>query len=268
MAIHDGYARLTPYELAFGGGPWAAEWFVPVRQELEARGLEAGDPEAFLALPAALRVLGELPDPDGGAGAAREYGALLYHGYQFWRHGAPLFLLATDVARYLVEAAPDLAEWAPALPVPAGYVQLPQYLFWARVLERGPAEAVDGFFWSVAGEGRLAALLVLGMRADRPGITAVPLDPLAPAELREVLRLPARERGRDFETTLPGGEMERLYSLETQGEALKLVARAVWYIARFAASAQAEPPAAGDAGGPGASRLPYRRVVLAGPDEA
>lgn len=262
MPIHDGYARITPFELGFRGGEGAEEWFPPIRRELEARGLEAVDPDAFLALPAAMRVLGEIMDPEAGPAALREYGALLHHAYHFWRHGQPLFLLDTAVARHLVEAAPDLDGWDAAALAPAGYVQLPQYLFWARVLERGPVEAVDGFFWSAAGKGRIAALLVLGMRGDRPGITAVPLGPLGPDELRELADMPVREVGRDFESTLPGGEIERLYSLETEGEALKLVVRAVWYLARFPARLQEEPSAEGGRGGPPPSRLPYRRVVM------
>jgi hypothetical protein len=40
----------------------------------------------------------------------------------------------------------------------------------------------------------------------------------------------ARPDGVDFETTLPGGEQDRLYSLETPAEMLKLVSRVFWHV--------------------------------------
>lgn len=264
MAVHDRYARLTPFELAFAGEEFGEARFQAIREELEARGPEAPDLEAFLALPSVAQALGDLMEPDAGPAALHEYGALLYHAFRFWRHGRPLFLLETQVARFLVETEPALAGWETELPSPAGYVQLPQHLFWARVLDEGPAESLDGFFWSVADDGRIAALLVLGLRADRPGVSAVPLDALRPEELRELAELPARERGRDFESTLPGGEIERLYSLETAGEAIKLVTRALWYLERYAGAHEREEPAEARPGDPVPSRLPYYRVGASG----
>jgi hypothetical protein len=41
---------------------------------------------------------------------------------------------------------------------------------------------------------------------------------------------PGRDEGRDFENVLPGGEMAGLYSILTTAEALKLVARLLWYV--------------------------------------
>ncbi|MBI4537945.1 MAG: hypothetical protein HY704_00375 [Gemmatimonadetes bacterium] len=268
MSIHDRYARLTPFELAFAANDFAGRRFPAIRDQVEAGGHAPVDPEAFLTLSAVADALGEIMGTEADAAAVPQYGALLYHGYQFWRHDGPLYLLETDVARSLVEAKPVLAGWEAAPAAPAGYVQLPQHLFWARIVDAGPAESLDGFFWSVTGAAAIGALLVLGLRGDRPGLSAVPLLPLGAEDLRELSMLPAREQGRDFETTLPGGEMERLYSLETVGEAVKLVARALWYLEHFPEALRREEPAAAGPGElaelaePAPSRLPFYRVSL------
>ena len=41
---------------------------------------------------------------------------------------------------------------------------------------------------------------------------------------------PGRDGARDFDNILPGGEMAGLYSILTTTEALKLLARALWYL--------------------------------------
>lgn len=261
MAIHDRYARRTPFELAFAG-ELAERHFPRLREEVEAGGLEAPDPVSLLQLPAAAEALDEIMEPQADPAVLEQYGSLLYHAYQFWRHEQPLFLLSTDVARRLVESAPDLSDWTLARSSPTGYVQLPQHLFWARVLEGGPAESIDGFFWSRVGATGIVALFVLGLRADRPGLSAVPLGPLRQDELRELAGVPAREQGSDFESTLPGGEMERLYSVDTMGEAIKLVARTLWYMEVHPQAAAREPPAEATPGEPSASRLAFSRVSL------
>ena len=45
----------------------------------------------------------------------------------------------------------------------------------------------------------------------------------------------------DFENVLPGGEIAGLYSILTTAEALKLVARALWYIENHAEDVTAAP---------------------------
>ena len=261
MAIHDRYARRTPFELEFAG-ELAEAHFPRIREQVEARGLEAADPVSLLQLPAAAEALDEIMEPPASPAVMEPYGSLLYHAYQFWRHEQPLFLLSTDVARWLVDAAPELSDWTLALAASAGYVQLPQHLFWARAVEGGPAESIDGFFWSRVGATGIAGLLVLGLRTDRLGVSAVPLGPLRLDELRELAGASAREPGRDFESTLPGGELERLYSVDTMGEAIKLVARTLWYMKVYPQAVTREPPAEATPGEPSASRLAFSRVSL------
>ena len=76
-----------------------------------------------------------------------------------------------------------------------------------------------------------------------------------------------RERGQDFDTTLPGGELGGLYSVTTVGEIQKLMGRVFWYL-------EASPGALGEeertpkearvqAGAVPLSALPYRRIALA-----
>jgi len=67
-----------------------------------------------------------------------------------------------------------------------------------------------------------------------------------------------RQAGPDFETTLPGGELEGLYSLETAGEALKLVARLFQYLSEVPAALTAREPASGG------DELLLAQVVLLG----
>ena len=72
------------------------------------------------------------------------------------------------------------------------------------------------------------------------------------------LDTPIRSPGPDFATTLPGGELEELYSFVAAGEVLKLVAR-------LFARVRADPgtPVDGPSltpGGPAPSTLPYRRI--------
>jgi hypothetical protein len=76
----------------------------------------------------------------------------------------------------------------------------------------------------------------------------------------------AREGGEDFATTLPGGELDGLYSVVTVAEALKLAARAFAYMARTPEALgeieRAPHPTEVDAdpGAPRPSLLPFRRI--------
>jgi len=171
-------------------------------------------------------------------------------------------------------------------PVDAAYVQLPRHLFWVGGgRDEDPAaalaEPVDGFFWTLGAEGLVHVLLATGMRDDRPGlaVVAVPEAPMAEAE--RWLVTDVRPDGDDFATTLPGGDLEGLYSFTAAGEVLKLLARLFVYEEAVPHAVQerepdrggvasevevpgeiAPPPPAHEA--PVPSRLPYKRVVLEG----
>lgn len=148
----------------------------------------------------------------------------------------------------------------PALPGPAGYLQLPRHLFWSA---GDPPEPVDGLFWS-AGEGGLSLLVVLGIRPDRPGFSVVTVPTLPPGELGKWAGMDVREDGEDFRTTLPGGDIENLYSLVTAAEAVKLAARAFGYLEANPDALEPREPTGPpeEAEAPPPSELPHHRVTL------
>lgn len=288
MSLHDAYARRTPFELAFPDEEALDDFVRSVEAEAEMHGVDASNRVAFSMLGAAGAAVRRMQGPDAPAEAIQDYLALLYHLYHFVRHGRPLHLVGVHVARFLVEGSPggpggeDTTEVAEP-PARAGYVQLPRHLFWIGGGEQ-TAEAVDGFFWTVAEDGVLHLLLATGMREGRPGLAVVPLPEAPWSEAGAWMEARVRPEGKDFRTTLPGGELEGLYSLTAAGEVLKLAARLFAYEAMAPESVEKHMPpsdghgrpAAGAAGagsdavagaaqpddGPAPSRLPYRKVVL------
>lgn len=240
--------RRTPYELAFGAGVFEADRFPAIREEAEARGVEASDPARFVLLGTVGALLQELApeSAESGAGGVTEasavarYGALLFQAYQFWRFGRRVYVLEERLARRLVDPGLRVGEWALVPPHPAGYLQLPRHLFWARIEEAATPEPVDGFFWTMVGVEdpfappyrRLDVLLVLGMRAGRPGFSTIAVGTeLVSAPLGHWADADGRPDGGDFGNILPGGELQDWFGLVTEVEALKLVSRIFWYMA-------------------------------------
>jgi hypothetical protein len=120
---------------------------------------------------------------------------------------------------------------------------------------------VDGLFWTLPPTGQLHLLLAAGLREDRPGLSVVPLPDAPFGEAGTWLDASVRERGSDFATTIPGGELTGLYSLTAAGEVLKLVARLFFFMERSPGSVR--PGERGPEGAvPAPSRLAYRRVGL------
>lgn len=275
MPFHDAYARLTPFELAFPDREFVEERFARILEdgEVEADGEALRDPGRFLSLVAVTETLAELRPPGEPSERIHRHGVLLYHGFHFWAAGEPLYLLAVHGARYLVESRAPADEEAgadgapgPRPPEPSGYLQLPRYLFWTRPTEDGTPEPVDGIFWAAPGGERLDLLAACGLREDRPGLSVVPLPSVPLADAPEWLEARVRPGGEEFESTLPGGEMERLYSFETAGEVLKLTARFFHHVASAPEAVTEEPPPEGDPDGPPPTRLQWRRVGL-GPSD-
>jgi hypothetical protein len=226
--------RLTPWELVFGAPGFDAARFERVREQAERA--DASAAATLLMLPAAGEILRELlPDDAGNADDAtrreliEQAGALLFHAYRFWLHERRVYLLGRELIEQAVPAA--AAEWRFAAPVPAGYVQLPHQLFWARVADDAAPEPVDGFFWSApfldAAAGgpvadRLDVLMVLGLRRGRPGVSLVDIAVEPARELERWGALQVRPDGEDFANILPGGELQGYRALTTRAEALKL----------------------------------------------
>lgn len=263
-------ARLTPYELAFADTSFEAEGFPAIREEAEARGVDDSTPESFLLLAATGRLLREL---DATGAALEPVGMLLFHSYHFWRDGKRLYVVEPELARALprMTVAADALEFGP--PGPAGYVQLPRNLYWARVDEATAPEPVDGFFWTMkgaaAGSGstaRVDVLLALGLRLGRPGFSVIPVgEPLHGRSLVTWASAKARPEGEDFANVLPGGELGGLFAVTTAAEALKLFALVAWHVARHPESvsdvvAPTSPAPAPSLRALPPSGLPYRRI--------
>lgn len=225
MRIHDLYARVTPYEMALPGRPFAEERFELIREEAERRDADIWDPGAFSMLEQAGRTIADIRTEDENPVLFVQYGVILFHAFHFWSAGEPLYLLGTEAAHQVTRA--DLrsgpADWTFAAPSRAGYVQLPRYLFWARPEAGGPAEPLDGFFWVLTPAQRLHLMLASGMRADRPGLGVMPVPEISGEEASEWAAATVRRHGDDFASTLPGGE--ELCSIETLGEVVKLAGR-------------------------------------------
>ena len=263
MPIHDAYARVTPFELLMPKDDFPEERFPLIRQEAEGRGGSVDTPDAFLLLSETAMALREIRGEDDPTEAVTQHGALLFEAFHFWEAGRPLYLLGTEVVRYLVDHGPGPEEWAPSLPGRAGYVQLPQHLFWAVSEEGEPPESLDGLFWSSPDGETVTLLVVMGMRKDRPGLAVVPLPTLPLGAAAAWASMAVRTEGEDFRSSLPGAELEDLYSIEAGGEAVKLAMRIFWYMDTFPERVMEGADAPGE-GVPRASDLSYRRVVLTG----
>ncbi|HEX7117523.1 MAG TPA: hypothetical protein VF212_01965 [Longimicrobiales bacterium] len=270
--------RLTPYELVFGYEAFEGDRFPAIGSEVEARGVDTGAPERFLVLEAVQSLLRELAPDEAGADVYGRYGALLYQAWHFWRFGRRLLVLDPEQARRLVDARfPEVGAWELTPPYPAGYVQLPRHLFWARTDASAPPEPVDGWFWTMLGSGdaesppyeRIDLLFVLGMRPDRAGFGTVPVAAaLHGAPVGHWADGEARPEGGDFSNVLPGGELQDWYALVTEQEALKLASRTFWHLASNPDALSAEQRApAGPPPGPHRfppSALAYQMILPVG----
>jgi hypothetical protein len=262
MPIHDAYARITPYELLLPEEGFEEERFPMIREEARKRQANISDPERFALLSEAGAVLRDIRGENDAPQLIQQHGILLFHAFHFWQEGLPFFQLETGVVRYLVEAGPKSGEWAPSLPGLAGYVQLPQHLFWVPGGGDIPPESLDGFFWSMPDGEMLSLLVVMGIRRDRPGLSVVPLPALPFSTAGEWAAMQARPEGKDFHSSLPGAELENLYALEAGAEAVKLATRVFWYLDVFPGSVAEGIQAPEGGEGPMPSRLGSRRIVL------
>lgn len=278
--------RLTPFELVFGAEEMDDRLFPPIAEEAEARGVPLDDADGFLFLTSVGQLLrGIAGDPEESAGTPeaqeaaeladepgeimRQYGRLLYHAFHFWRTGKNLLVLDAALARALIDGAPAIDDWTLTVPSRAGYLQLPRNLFWAAPAAGMRPEPADGFFWVYSDPAdtapSLQVLVALGLRPDRPGISVIPAEGVLD-DVRHWAGARGRDEGEDFRSTMPGGELDRLYSLETATEVLKLASLCFWQVSTRPESLGAQELAA-PASAPGdpthlpPSALPFRRVT-------
>jgi hypothetical protein len=269
MPIHDAYARKTPFELLLPGAGFAEERFPAIRAEAEERKVNLGDPGRFALLSEAGAVLRSIRGEEEDAQLIQQHGFLLFQAFHFWEEGHPLFLASVPVVRFVVDSGPEEGGWTPSLPGRAGYIQLPLHLFWTVGGEDGHPESLDGVFWSSPGEENVTLLIAMGLRKDRPGFSVVPLPTLPILAAGQWATMPVRAQGKDFQSSLPGAELENLYSLEAGAEALKLAMLLFWYLDVYPGCvADGVPgpagggPAPTEAAGPEPSGLDYRRIVM------
>ncbi len=239
--------RRTPFELVFEVDELAAREFPELRLEAERRRIETARRHEFARLERARALLAELaPDPVDPVALDR-YLDVLFQSFNFWIAGCQLIACETEPVRDLIEASPDLGGWRPHLPHPAFYLELPKNLFWAEVMEDEPPEPVEGVFVTrepVEGT-RAELLLVMGMRPERPGLSAAGLA----VDLEQA---PEPSEPDLFRSKIPGAELAGLYSLSRSSEAVLLLLRLLWYLDTYPESMQrvpgadtAEPRAAG-----------------------
>jgi hypothetical protein len=269
VSLHDAYARRTPVEMAFPEWDALEALARSVDEEASRGSQDSTDFEGFLTLSAVGDAVRDLTNPDVPSEAAMPMASLLYQAVHFLRAGSPLYLLETGVVRWLASHAPEATE-PPAAPARSGYVQFPQHLLWARsTASRADTESIDGAFWTLTSSGLLHVLAVSGVVPDRPGFGALPLPAAPLSDAAAWLGASARDAGRDFASSLPGAELDGLYSIETAGELLKLLGR--FFVLASGPDARMDPrpgrtqEAAAQprpAGAPPCTRLPYTRVSL------
>jgi len=254
MSLHDEYARQTPFELTFPDATEADDFFRRVAEEAEARGAQVDDLQQFLMLATVGAFVRDLRGGDGPPVAVPEYGALAFHAFHFAGAGSRVDLVSTAAARYLVGDTPT--SQASEAPGSAGYVQLPQHLFWTSVTPADPPQSVDGFHWTLGAAGVLYVLLALGLRPDR-GLLVVPLPEAPWSDRGAWLTAAMREEGDDFSSSLPGADLDNLYAFESAGEVLKLLTRI--FVQLDSRPATVRPPATAGAP-PVPSTFPFFRV--------
>ncbi len=233
MAVHDAYARITPYELLFPAPDCPDQRFPAVESEAVARGTDLTNPAAFATCGAVQGILADLrPEDDGPAlgeepAQASGHAHILYFAFQLWRTRPVVALLSRATLRSLPDADPLTTGWEADLEGRAGYLQLPQHMVWAEEPGAERPESVDGFFWSATGRDALHVAAVTGMRPGRPGYGFVPVPPQPLVSLSDWTASPAREDGPEFAANLPGGEIDGLLGIRTPAEVFKLLAFAL-----------------------------------------
>ena len=224
--------RAHPYDLVFGLPEFETERFPAIGGDAETHGVDVYDREAFLLLASVGELLRALLPPDSTGTAFEQFGPIVAQAFQYWLNGKQTFTLEEAKLRELLGSAAAIGAWDMAPPTPAGYVQLPRNVLFARIDESAHAEAVDGFFFTMPGlndpavppYSHLDVLLVLGLVPHRGGFSVIavtaPITAEAPGHFGDAQ---ARAAGADFTNVLPGGE--RLFAVTNTLEVLKLVAR-------------------------------------------
>ncbi len=221
--------RITPFQLVFE--QLADSAFPQIKAALARRSADAYDRDAFLMLEEVVQVLKELAPPGGVGEAIDHHIALLHHAYLTWEAGGWSFRLSPQRTHALLSDPPAATQAGPgSVPPSAYYIQFPERLIWAQVVEGHAHEPLDGLFVVPSPGDRMHVLGIFGLHPDRMGFSAVEVA----GQPREDL---ARENGsRLFAPVLPGGASAGLFSLIGADEMLELGARTVAVAGRAAAT--------------------------------
>lgn len=228
-------ARITPYELIME--PLEGSTFPAINAEAEQRGKDTRRRDQFLLLGSVGAALDEIVPDDSPTEALDEYGELLYQGFEFWNFGRRLYSFSPEVTEQLTASEYAMDDWILAAP-PSSYLQFPYQLLWARVATDEPFEPVDGCFVVVdetapapqAG-AHMRAQLVLGVRAERPGVSLVSYrTDFDPNSASRMSHAPWREGSNAFSNAIPGGERKGYRTLATTSELEALIVRAFHYL--------------------------------------
>lgn len=255
-------ARITPYEALLE--PLETVSWPHIREEAAHRGADTRRRDEFVLLGAVGATLRDVIPDDAPADAVDEYAELIYHAYHYWAFGKRTYVLNRQVLDQLLAPEYSLGAWTVAGP-PSCYLQLPAQRIWARVTSDAPFEPIDGCFVVVedtaAGPDaamQLHAMLVLGLRPERPGISLVgyraELDPHRAAERAD---LPWRGDAPPFANAIPGGERQAFHAIVTESELEAFVLRTLQYLDLHSDRLIAHEPKSGD---DRSSALPYIEV--------
>lgn len=211
-------ARLTPYELTFGG---VEEHFGVAREEAEALGKDTADFAQFVSLPTVQRIVAEIESPDllaANPPAAIEYHTLVYAAFQFWVAGKHLLKVADD---FPSDALPGgtMPDTNPSVPGGACYIQLPERSIWAQVDPTSPHEPIDGLFVCLPPRfPQLTVVAILGLRAGRAGFSQIS----ARVALSDLEAVREGIRSQPFDPVMDGGRAAGFHSITSLGELLLL----------------------------------------------
>ena len=260
MAVHEAYARATPYELLQPDEEWPERHFPGVADEAGQRGTDPWNPAAFAMLGAVGAAVADLSPEEAAPGG--DLGLAVFFAYHLWNTGAELTLASSESVRRAVSPASTASDSEKgggdeALVGRAGYMQLPQHLVWLESDPEDAPESVDGLFWAVSPRHVLQLALVAGIRGDRPGFLLVPVPPQPLSDLEGWRIEPAREGGGDFQSDLPGAELEGLMGLKTPAEAIKLAAGLLHLRSGAVGESPPVTSVGDDTPGPPRSGLPY-----------
>lgn len=225
--------RKSPYAVLFGAEELTESRFAAIRDEALAAGIATARRDRFASLDRARELLADLVPDLAEPATLDRYFLILHHCYSFWEAGCHHYAFERSAVRSVITTPPDLSGWLPRSPRHSLYLELPQNLFWAAVVEGEPPEPAEGMFVSLRGETAEEAdiLLVLGVRPDRPGFSVAELTTNL-ATARDISEPDA------FASDLPGADLASLYALQRSAEVVSLLLRFLWYVDTYPESVQ------------------------------